>query len=661
MGRSENNLYEFGPFHLDTAERLLLRDSLPVPLAPKIFDTLVALVQHSGHLLTKDELMQKVWPDSFVEEVNLTVNISALRKALGDDQNGQRYIDTVPKKGYRFVAPVRELSNNGAESVVEKRIKERIGAEEEESGVLGENVKAKQSVEEEALAAGRGVDIAVKWRLSQGILAACLLLAAFASALSYVWVSSRRKQHETVAGVRSIAVLPFKSLETEGGGEYFGLEMADTLITKLGNVRQIIVRPTSAVLKYATPEQDPVAIGQEQKVDAVLEASIRRIGERILVTAQLVSVTEGRPLWADNFEEKFTDILAIEDQVTDRVARSLTIKLTGKEMAPLTKRYPENTEAFHLYVNGRLSSTNWSAKGWKESLNYYGQAIIKDPTYAPAYAGLATTYVLLGERGLLPPEEDWLKKADSAALKALEIDDTLPEAHTSLGMVRLQEWHLSAAELAFKRALEFNPVSAQTYHYYAYYLQYVGRFDEAVIYIKREQALDPVSVTVNGLLAKCFLRASRLDEAIDQYQKVLQIYPNFVPAHNNLAGAYAAKGMYEKAIAEIKKSITLDNSPQRRGQLAQLGRIYALSGRRDEARKALDELMKQSKTVYIPAYNFALIYEALDDRERAFAWLEKAFVERDLALIGLRMEGFDSLRSDPKFTDLLRRIEAACR
>src|SRR5262245_58468561 len=337
MGRSENNLYEFGPFHLDTAERLLLRDSLPVPLAPKIFDTLVALVQHSGHLLTKDELMQKVWPDSFVEEVNLTVNISALRKALGDDQNGQRYIETVSKKGYRFMAPVRELVNNGAELAVEKRIRARIGSEEEESGVLGERVEAEQSADEKALASGRRVDTEARWRLSRVILAACLLLAGFASALSYFWVSSRRKQPETVPGVRSIAVLPFKSLETEGGSEYLGLGMADTLITRLGNLRQITVRPTNAVLKYAAREQDSVAIGREQSVDAVLEGSIRKIGERIRVTVQLVSVPEGRTLWAEKFDEKFTDILTIEDLITGRVASALTIKLNGEEMARLTK------------------------------------------------------------------------------------------------------------------------------------------------------------------------------------------------------------------------------------------------------------------------------------------------------------------------------------
>src|SRR5262249_16158936 len=281
MGRSENNLYEFGPFHLDTAERLLLRDSLPVPLAPKVFDTLVALVRQSGHLLTKDELMQKVWSDSFVEEVNLTVNISALRKALGDDQNGQRYIDTVPKKGYRFVAPVRELANNSAESVVEKRITERIGAEEEESGDLGENLEAEQSAIEKTLAPGRRVDTEQRLRLSRVLLVVYLILAGFASAVSYFWVSGMRKQPETIAGVRSIAVLPFKSLETEGSSEYIGMGMADTLITTLGNVRQITVRPTSAVRKYATGEQDLVAIGREQRVDAVLEASVRKIGEQI--------------------------------------------------------------------------------------------------------------------------------------------------------------------------------------------------------------------------------------------------------------------------------------------------------------------------------------------------------------------------------------------
>src|SRR5215475_9220067 len=191
MGRSENNLYEFGPFHLDSAERLLLRDSLPVPLAPKVFDTLVALVQHSGHLLTKDELMQEVWPDSFVEEVNLTVNISALRKALGDDQNGQRYIDTVPKKGYRFVAPVRELANDSAELAVEKHTRERIGAEEKESGILGENVDAEHSADDKALAAGRLVGAEARWRLSLVAVAACVALIGLGAAVSYFWILNK--------------------------------------------------------------------------------------------------------------------------------------------------------------------------------------------------------------------------------------------------------------------------------------------------------------------------------------------------------------------------------------------------------------------------------------------------------------------------------------
>src|SRR5262245_43562870 len=232
MGRSENNLYEFGPFHLDTAERLLLRNSLPVPLAPKVFDTLVALVQHSGHLLTKDELMQKVWPDSFVEEVNLTVNISALRKALGDDQNGQRYIDTVPKKGYRFVAPVRELANNGAELVVEERHTERIGAEEEESDVLGEYVDVGQSAYEKALAPGRRVDTEATCRLSPVALAACVALIGLGSTVSYFWIFSKPNPTGPPA-TKSIAVLPFKPLVAERRDQALELGITDTLINKL--------------------------------------------------------------------------------------------------------------------------------------------------------------------------------------------------------------------------------------------------------------------------------------------------------------------------------------------------------------------------------------------------------------------------------------------
>ena len=373
---------------MDAAERLLLRDGKVVLLQPKVFDLLLVLVEHDGHLLEKDELMRLVWPDTVVEEANLANNISILRKTLTD--NGERFIETVPKCGYRFVASVRKLTEVGAELEVQKHITPQIATEEEESGIPGEYVESDETANEKALAAAGRVNLKPKWRLSRVMLAACLLLAGFAAALSYFWVSSRPKV------VRSIAVLPFKSLEADAGGQYLGLGMADTLITRLGNVRQFTLRPTSAVPRSSTIEQTAVAIGREQNVDAVLEGSFRRIGERIRVTVQLVSIPEGTVLWTEKFDEQFTDILSIEDLVTERVATALTIKLTGDEIERPTKRHTQYAEAREAYLKGRFSSIGGSAEGWRKRLDWFGRAIKIDPDYALAYASLAETYVWLG-------------------------------------------------------------------------------------------------------------------------------------------------------------------------------------------------------------------------------------------------------------------------
>src|SRR5262245_13973448 len=378
MGRSENNLYEFGPFHLDTAERLLVRNSLPVPLAPKVFDTLVVLVQHGGRLLTKDELMQKVWPDSFVEEVNLTVNISALRKALGDDQNGQRYIDTVSKKGYRFVAPVTELANNGAESVVEKRITERIGAEEEESGVLGENIEAEQSADEKALASGRRVDTKPRWRLSPVALAACVALIGLGAAVSYFWILNKPNPTGPPAA-KSIAVLPFKPLVAERRDQALELGMADTLINKLSSIRQVHVRPLNAVRKYSALEQDPITAGRELGVDYVLEGHLQMEGDKARATVMLLSVKDGSTVWADKFDVSFSRIFQLQDAVAQQVVERLRLQLMEEEKQQLAKHYTENTDAYRLYNEGKYYFGIYTKEGFDKSIEHYKQAIKIDP------------------------------------------------------------------------------------------------------------------------------------------------------------------------------------------------------------------------------------------------------------------------------------------
>ncbi len=640
--QEKQHLYEFGPFHLDTEEGQLLRDGERVPLTYKAFEMLRVLVENSGHVVAKDDFLKKIWPETFIEEGILTVNIANLRKALGEDRSAHRYIETVPRRGYRFVASVREVQHESAHfPVVESSstpviIEDETGAANKPAGVAPTDQKKEltRSTSE------------IRWWLRPISWAAALMLIVLAVALSYLWIWNKPNPIGPLA-VTSIAVLPFKPLVSESRDEALELGMADTLIS---------------VRKYAGIDQDPIAAGRELHVDAVLDASLQRDGDRrIRVTARLLRVSDGSAIWTDKFDEQFVSIFLAQDVIAERVAGVLTLRLTGEVKRQLAKHHTDSPEAYELYLKARFFSQRASAEGYKKGLQFFEQAIEKDPAYALAHAGLAHSYIQLGTRGLLSPEVSWQKKAESAARRAVEIDDTLAEAHIALGNVILHEWHFSAAEAEFKRALELDPNSVDACRSYSHFLWMVGRFDEAIAHAKRAREIDPVSVVANSGLAKALSEAGQYDQAIEQFKQALEIDPNFVPALASLAGAYAAKGMYEEAIVECKKAIAVDNSPQRRGQLTQLGQLYAQSGKKDKARKVLDELKEHAKKQYLPPYNFAMLYEALGDKDQAMTWLEKAYGERDIALIPLRRRGFDSLRSDSRFVDLLRRIGAASR
>jgi DNA-binding winged helix-turn-helix (wHTH) protein len=366
MSNRFSRVYEFGSFRLNATEGLLLCDGSPVPLAPKAFAILSVLVEKGGRLVEKSELMEVVWPDTFVEESNLTQNIFTLRKLLGKDAHGRSYIETVSRRGYRFTAEVKELRDEG------------LPTAERSNGV--------------ALSGG----------------------------------GSR--------ALTSIAVLPFSLIGEESGDEYLKLGMADALITRLGNIRKLILRPTSAVRKYVSHEQDSIRLGQKLGVDAVLEGTIRRRGEHVRITVQLVSVSGETMLWAERFDEKFTDIFAVEDSISEQVAAALILKLTGDEKRRLTKRYTEDVEAYQAYLKGRYFWNKRTEEEMRKGVKYFRQAIELDPLYALAYAGLADSYNVLGIYNASAPRETF-PKAKAAALKALEIDDALAEAHTSLASV----------------------------------------------------------------------------------------------------------------------------------------------------------------------------------------------------------------------------------
>lgn len=490
------------------------------------------------------------------------------------------------------------------------------------------------------------------WRWT--LVAMAILLAGVAGVYLLVRDNSGRSS-VAGTGIKSIAVLPFKPLVEQNRDESLELGMAESLIARLSNVREISVRPVSAVRKYAGLEQDALAAGREQKVDAVLEGNLQRSGENLRVTVRLVRLRDESSLWAGQFDEKFTNILAVQDSISGRVAGILAQTLTGQEKERLKKQPTENTEAYELYLKGRYHLNRLTDDGFLKGLEYFQRVIDKDPNFALAYVGIAESYNDLAGFNVRPPREVY-PKAKSAALMALKLDDTLAQAHTALAMVNCTfDWDWAGAEREFKRAIELNPSDSDAHYYYSYYFAFIGQFDNAIAEIRKAQELDPVSLAKLTGLAQVLVIARRYDEGLEQCRKALEMDPNLGFAHWLLGLAYMYKGSYEPAILALQKSIPLSgDSPD---EAAALAHAYALSGRRTEARKILEELKQQAKRRYISPGAMADIYGSLGDKDQAFALLEKAYEERDNMVVLLKVEPmFDPLRSDPRFTVLLRRV-----
>jgi DNA-binding winged helix-turn-helix (wHTH) protein/TolB-like protein/Flp pilus assembly protein TadD len=656
MFKQSKQLYEFGPFRLDIAERLFLKNEEPVALTPKAFEMLVVLVERSGHLVEKDELLKEVWRDQFVEESNLSQNIYLLRKALGEGANEHQYIETVPRRGYRFIADVREVRcDDAAETdiILEQRTSARILISEEDEP---ERERAAGMVE-------RSVPTLVARTNRHSNAARFLLLGLVAlacgAALLYFKMSKTANSPATddessLAG--RVAVLPFKPLGAESADELLGLGMADATIIKLSNLQQLPVLPTSAVFKYTGREHDPMAAGRELGVDAVLDGTVQHAGDRVRVTVQLISLREGRTLWSAKFDEQFTNIFAVQDSISEQVAEALALHLTPDTRKHLTKRYTENTEAYQSYLLGLYFWNKRTKDGLNKAIEYFQQAIEKDANYALAYAGLADSYHLIVYYGYeTPPAAEVYKKAQAAATRALELDERLAEAHTAMAMIQENyERDSVASEKSLKRALALNPSYATAHQRYAWVLLGGGRLDEAIAEMRRAQQLDPVSLTINAALGSMYNFARRYDEAITQLQKTVAMDQSFSLARYNLGLAYAHKGMFDEAVAEFQKVKALD--PDSTDAVEALGYVYAVSGRRNEARKAVASLQEMAKRRKVSRYNIALIYAALGQLDQAFEWLEKATADHSLQTIDLRFDPqLDALKADPRFNDFLRR------
>lgn len=574
--------YEFGLFQLLPNERLLLREGRPVPLTPKVFDTLLVFVENSGRLLTKDELMKLIWPHATVEEGNLSQNIFMLRKRLGESPPEHRYIVTIPLQGYRFIAKVRELG------------------------------------ESEVAAAAQA-----------------------------------RTSHKKPSAVTSLAVLPFKMLGEQSEDRHLGAGIADALVTKLSRTGHMIVRPTTAVLKYSAPGQDPLVAGEEQSVDAVLDGVVQRVGDRIRVGVQLIRVDTRQTIWGDQFEEEFTDVFALQDSISAQVARLIMPELSREERDQLFRNHTDNVEAYALYIKVRYFWAQRTEQGLQKSLESAQQMIRLDPGFALAHVALADSYNFMGQFLFMAPDQCF-PKAREAALNALTIDASLAEAYASLAEVALFfDWDWPNAEKGYQQAIELNPHYASAHHWYGWLLMAQGRFEEARASLRRARMLDPGSLSINTVMGLPDFYERRYDDAISQFRQILQLNPEFLNVYYYLGSALVQKRLYSEAIDSFKQLLPLNQQRT----IALLGYTYAVMGENRLALETLDSLEALSQQRYVSFYLKAIVCVGLGRIDDAFEHLEEAFRERAAWMGFLKVDPFfDRLRDDERFINMLRRL-----
>lgn len=621
-------IYAFENFRLDGAKRLLFDlEGRNVPLMPKAFDILIYLVSHNARVIGKDELMSAVWPDTVVEENNLTQNISAIRRILGEKHGENRFIATVPGRGYEFVAEVERLTNRPVESV-----KSKIENGRQPNKAL---VPALQLLRHKANRL---------WLL----LFAIVIMVGLVSMSFLLWSRTSSKPE---GRVKSLAVLPFKPITPESRDEALEIGMADTLIFKLSGGEELRVRPLAAVRRFGSLEQDPVEAGRQLGVEAVLDGGVQIAGGRVRVSTRLVRVGDGRQIWAGQFDEQLGDIFSVQDSISERVAAALRASLGSRSR----KSYTDSVEAYQLYMRGNYHARRLTLPEVQKGISYYEQAIAVDPSYAIAYVELSNAYRSMVLTNDAPPSE-MMPKARAAAIKAIELDDTLAEAWTALAFCEFwYDWDWAAAETHFRRALELDPKSAPTRAFYAHMLSNTGRHDEAIAEIRRARELDPVNLLINAIEGQVLFFAGREDESTKVLRATIDMEPNFWLSHLFISRNYLGKQAWAEAAGAASRAI--ETTGGNAEATATLAYALARSGRRMDAKRILIELERRANTGYVPAYALSQAHLALGDRKTALDLLERSFKQREPLMVFLKVEPkWYELRSDPRFIDLMKRM-----
>jgi TolB-like protein/DNA-binding winged helix-turn-helix (wHTH) protein/tetratricopeptide (TPR) repeat protein len=625
----------FDVFEADLRSGELRKHGIKIKLHHQPFQVLTMLLQHPGEVVTREELKNKLWPlDTFVDfDVGLNSAVKKLRDALGDSAEIPRYVETLPRRGYRFIGSLSDASTSKAEPAVA------------ESVVEGQSSAAKEGVATGVSAVSGARSRWVLWAMA-GVAVALLVLLAGLNAGGW-----RLRFWATAAPVhiRAIAVLPLENLSGDPAQEYFTDGMTDALVTELAQISSLRVISRTSVMRYKGTRKPLPDIAKELNVDGIVEGSVVQSAERVRVNAQLIEAATDRHVWASMYERSPGDVVILQSEVARAIAHAIQVQLTPQEEARLTRVQSVDPQAYESYLRGRYFWNKRTDVAVRKSIDYFQQAIQRDPNYALAYAGMAEAYIV---RDDVSPEEQF-SKAKATAKIALQMDDGLAEAHNAMAMSLFSyDWDWAGAEREFQRALALNPNYAQAHQWYGQYLRAMGRQNSAMAEIKRAQELDPLGLMIGGGSGQY---GTQYDLMIESNRKKLEIDPNFAGAYLGLGRAYALKGMYQDAIAEIQKGVNLSGGAP--AYLGHLGYTYGVWGKRNEALKTVRQLEQLSKRRYVSPYAIALVYVGLDEKDLAFDWLQKAVVDRSIPLGPLKAgEELASLRSDPRYAELLRRI-----
>lgn len=621
---NSNNTFSFGDFVLSGARRSLLKNGEPVFLNSKTLDLLLVLVENHGQVLSKNELLEKVWEDQFVEENNLSVQISALRKIFGEKKGEHQFIATIPGKGYKFVA---EINQTNDEIIIENHKIERITIDEITETPL-------RSLKEKPF----------KRRMIYASAVLVLLIAASA------FFAFRYFSNVSQAKINSLAVLPFVNETGEADNEYLSDGLTESVIYRLSQSPDLKVLSRNSVFRYKGKDTDAKVIGDELNVQAVLIGRFSQSSGNFNVSAELISTADNSVIWGERFTRRAADIAKLQSDIAASISDKLRFKFSGVKPSGA-----QNAEAYRLYLKGRFQWNKRSIESLKQSVEFYKQAIEIEPNYALAFSGLAESYVIFPSYNVASPNES-MPQAKAAALRALELDETLSEAHTALAYyLGNYEWNRAEAERQYRRAIELNPNYATAHQWLGIdHLAQLKRFDEALAELKIAEELDPLSPAIGMNLGSLYSMMKRYDEAISQYKIVIERTPDFSVTRSNLSLVYYRKGMYLEAIDENRKALELSGDPLDKAFLAF---FLIKAGQRAEAIKLLDEVKREAAQRYVPNYGFALIYIALDEKDEALFWLEKEMNERSYWANVYAVDAeLDPLRDEPRFKAMLKKM-----